>query len=380
MNRPLSEYRALFPALAAQGVYLNHAGVAPPSTRVRAAVLEWLEDVIAHGIRGENEWEARAENVRGLAAKLLGSSPGEIAFVRSTSHGLGLVAEGLDWRPGDEVAICPEVEYPSNVYPWRHLAVRGVAVREVPAVRGGMTPEALSRAIGPRTRLVAVSSVQYASGHATDLPAISRVCREAGALLCVDGIQSVGAFPLDVRAAGIDFLSADSHKWLLGLNGIGLLYVRQEVLDRVRPVLVGWKSTTDAWNFNRVLYDLKQDAGKFEEGSPSYLGIYGLGATIELLLEIGVDRIADRIRSVLARLEAGLAGSGAEVSPRPQERAGIVLVRVGGREEALFGELSGKGFSVSLRRGAIRISPHFYTTDDEIDRLVEAIRAFSGRV
>lgn len=376
MSAPFESYRAEFPVLGEQ-LYLNHAGVAPTSLRVASAVKGWMDDLVNHGILHERGWEAHCEHVRRLAARIIGASPEEVAFVRNTSHGLGLVAEGLDWKPGDEVAVATGIEYPSNVYPWLHLKDRGVVVREIAAPDGGVTPEAVAAALTPRTRLVAVSSVQFASGHRTDLDALGALCERAGVLLCVDGIQSVGCIPVDVKKSRVHFLSADSHKWMLGISGIGLLYVAKDVLPRVRPVLVGWRSTTDAWNFHRSHFELRQDAAKFEEGSAAYPGIYALGAALELLLEVGMDAIGARIGDRVARLDAGLRDLGCEVGPGPEARAGILtFLPPGVPVRALSAYLSSKKVIHSVRRGRIRLSPHFYTTDEELDRLVALVRAY----
>jgi len=376
-------YRALFPVLQEQ-LYFNHAGVAPTSLRAVAAVREWMEDLAQHGVKHERRWEARAEAVRAQAARLLNASPDEVAFVRNTSHGLGLVAEGLDWQPGDEVAVATRVEYPSNVYPWLHLASRGVRVREVePSAQGGVDVEAVARALTPRTRLVAVSSVQFASGVRTDLPALGALCERAGVLLCVDGIQSVGCVPVDVKGSRIHFLSADSHKWMLGISGVGLLYVDAAVLPRLRPVLVGWRSTTDAWNFNRAHFELRPDARKLEEGSAAYTGLYALGAALGLLEEVGMERVGARIRTLVDRLDAGLRALGCEVGPTPEVRAGILTVvppagSRGGGAGQLAAHLAASGVSQALRRERVRLSPHFYTREDEVDRVVALVRAFRG--
>lgn len=376
MTRPLESYRAEFPVLREQ-LYLNHAGVAPTSLRAAAAVREWMEDLVYHGIQHERGWEAHCERVRALAARLIGAAPEEVTFVRNTSHGLGLVAEGLDWRPGDEVAVASALEYPSNVYPWLHLKDRGVGVREIETPSGGVTPEAVAAALTPRTRLVAVSSVQFATGHRTDLEALGALCERAGVLLCVDGIQSVGCIPVDVKKSRTHFLSADSHKWMLGIAGIGFLYVARDVLPRVRPVLVGWRSTTDAWNFNRSHFELRPDAGKFEEGSAAYTGIYALGAALELLHEVGMDAIGARIGELLSRLDEGLRGLGCDVGPAPAHRAGILTFLPPGAEpRALSAYLSQHQVAHSVRRGRIRLSPHFYNTLEEMDRLVALVREY----
>ncbi|MDC0714127.1 aminotransferase class V-fold PLP-dependent enzyme [Stigmatella sp. ncwal1] len=379
MSTSIEAYRAQFPVLARQ-LYFNHAGVAPTSLRVAAAVREWMEDVVNHGVKYERGWEARAEHTRALAARIIGAAPEEIAFVRNTSHGLGLVAEGLDWKPGDEVAVATSIEYPSNVYPWLHLKDRGVEVREIAARDGGITPEAVAQALTPRTRLVAVSSVQFASGFRTDLDAVGALCERAGVLLCVDGIQSVGCSQVDVKRSRIHFLSADSHKWMLGISGIGFLYVAKELLPRLRPALVGWRSTTDAWNFNRSHFELRPDAGRLEEGSHSFTGIYALGAALELLLEVGIPDIEARIQSLLTSLDAGLRELGCDTGPSPAHRAGILtFVPPKGEARALAAWLGEREVSLSLRRGRIRLSPHFYNQPEEAERLLQAVRGFLSR-
>ncbi|MCP3098112.1 aminotransferase class V-fold PLP-dependent enzyme [Myxococcus sp. K15C18031901] len=378
MTHPLESYRALFPVLREQ-LYFNHAGVAPTSLRAAEAVREWMDDLVYHGIRHERGWEAHCERVRELAARLLHAEPDEVAFVRNTSHGLGLVAEGLDWKPGDEVAVATSLEYPSNVYPWLHLKDRGVVVRDIEVADDGVTPEAVARALTPRTRVVAVSSVQFATGYRTDLDAVGALCERAGVLFCVDGIQSVGCVPVDVKKSRIHFLSADSHKWMLGVSGIGLLYVSREVLPRLRPVLVGWRSTTDAWNFNRTHFELRADARKFEEGSAAYTGLYALGASLALLQEVGIPAIEARIRDLLAHAETGLRALGCEVGPAPEHRAGILtFLPPGAQARALGAYLAGHQVAHSVRRGRIRLSPHFYNQPAELDRLVELVRAWPG--
>jgi cysteine desulfurase / selenocysteine lyase len=241
--------------------------------------------------------------------------------------------------------------------------------------------EAVARALTPRTRLVSVSSVQFASGVQTDLEALGALCASAGVLLCVDGIQSVGCVPVDVKRARVHFLSADSHKWMLGVSGAGFLYVDAAVLPRLRPVLVGWRSTTDAWNFNRAHFELRADARKLEEGSAAYTGIYAMGAALSLLHEVGMERVGARIAALLAQLDAGLRQLGCEVGPDASERAGILtfVPPPGTRSPAALAQgLTAAGVSLSLRRERVRLSPHFYTQDAEVDRVVALVRGLLG--
>jgi cysteine desulfurase / selenocysteine lyase len=378
MASPFDAYRAQFPVLEEQ-LFLNHAGQAPTSLRVAAAVREWMDDLVHHGAKHVRQWEVRAERARRQAARLVNAAPEEVAFVRNTSHGLGLVAEGLDWRPGDEVAVATSLEYPSNVYPWLHLRERGVHVRDIEVRDGTVHPEAVAAAITSRTRLVAVSSVQFATGAATDLDAVGEVCARAGVLLCVDGIQSVGCLQVDVKRSRIHFLSADSHKWMLGINGIGFLYVDRDELPRLRPVLVGWKSTTDAWDFNRTHFELRPDAAVLEEGTPNYAGIWALGAALDLLHEVGMPAIEARVRELVAYLDERLRALGCETGPVPEMRAGILtFVPRSGDTKALGNFLQQQGVSLALRRGRIRLSPHFYNQPEEMDRLAELVQRFPG--
>ena len=367
-------YRHEFPACANRA-YLNCAAVAPGSTRVRAAINTWLDDHVAHGSTASAHWWARTAEVRARTAELVGAAPEEIAFVRSTSHGLAMVAEGLDWRSGDEVAVASALEYPSNVYAWKHLASRGVGVRELRAVDGAVTPEAVEEAIGPRTRLVAVSSVQFASGHRADVDAIGQLCRDRDVLFVVDAIQQAGAFPIDVRASGIHAMAACSHKWMLGLLGIGLLYVDRDLLPNLRPSLVGWHSVEDPFAFDGTRFDLRTDASRLEEAAPTFPMVYGLGAAVDMLLEAGVADTAAHITGLLDRAAGALEAIGCEVSPAPEHRAGILMIKPPSADvDALAEACAERGIAVSVRRGRLRLSPHLYNNEDDIDALVDLLR------
>ena len=367
-------YRHEFPACANRA-YLNCAAVAPGSTRVRAAINDWLDDHVARGSMASAHWWTRTAEVRARTAELVGAAPDEIAFVRSTSHGLAMVAEGLDWRSGDEVAVASALEYPSNVYAWKHLASRGVRVRELRVADGAVTPEAVEEAIGPRTRLVAVSSVQFASGHRTDVDAIGRICRDRDVLFVVDAIQQAGAFPVDVKASGIHAMAACSHKWMLGLLGIGFLYVDRDLLPNLRPSLVGWHSVEDPFAFDGTRFDLRTDASRLEEAAPTFPMVYGLGAAVDMLLEAGVADTAAHITGLLDRAAGALEAIGCDVSPAPEHRAGILMINPPSADvDALAEACAERGIAVSVRRGRLRLSPHLYSNEDDIDALVDLLR------
>ncbi len=377
----LQAYRAEFP-VSRTHVFLNHAGVSPTSTRVVDAVHGFMDSMARVGRPSFDDWESLAQHCRERFARLIGCGADEVAFVRNTSHGLSLLAAGLDWRPGDRVAAAAAVEYPSNVYPWIDLDRRGIASLDAIPVdeTATVTVDAAARVLRPETRVLAVSSAQYATGAVTDLAGLGELCRERGVLLCVDGIQTVGALPLDVKRAGVHFLSADSHKWMLGMMGIGAVFVDRSVVGSVHPPLVGWRSTTDAFNFDRVHYELLADAGRFEEGSLAYPLIAGFLAALELLEEAGIDRIAEHVGGLVDDLADRLEALGCATSPEPGERRHILTFSHpdldGERLEEALAEAS---IVVSLRRGRIRASPHLYNTAGEMKLVAEAVRAQLGR-
>ncbi len=367
--------RSFFP-VTAELAYLNHAGVAPVSTRVEEALRRYLSEATRRGAFDYARiYDAEIERVRDRAATLLGADRSEIAFVKNTTEGLGLVASGLEWSPGDRVVTC-DLEYPSNVYPWWSLADRGVETILLPGEAGRLPLERVADALrDSRVRLLALSSVEFGSGARHDLEALGRLCHERGVLFCVDAIQSLGCLPIDVERCRIDFLAADGHKWLLSVEGCGLFYCARRVLDLVRPRVVGWRSVVDNHDFDTYHLELQPGAGRFEEGTPNTAGIFALGAAIDLLLEIGIDAVSERVLSLTDRLVRGLEARGAELlGPRGDEASGIVSFRL--RDEPIdrtVARLRARRVFVVARRGGVRASPHFYNDESEIDRLLEAL-------
>ncbi len=371
-----SRTRSYFP-VTRELAYLNHAGVAPISTRVEEALFRYAAEATRGGaFRYDAFFDAELERVRGRAATLLGAQPEEVAFVKNTTEGLGIVATGREWRRGDQVVTC-DLEYPSNVYTWWSLRGRGVETVTLHGRDGRLPLEAVEDALRtPRARLLALSSVEFGSGARNDLEALGKLCREHGVLFCVDAIQSLGCFPFDVERDGIDFLSADGHKWLLSVEGCGIFYCSKRVLDLLTPRVVGWRSVTQNRDFDRLHLDLQPGAGRFEEGTPNTAGIFGLGAAVNLLLEIGVEAIGRRVLGLTDRLVEGLVERGARVlSPRsPGEASGIVSFRHGDEDpEHTARRLRKQQVFVVARRGGVRASPHFYNDDSDLDRLLTAL-------
>jgi selenocysteine lyase/cysteine desulfurase len=367
--------RSFFP-VTRELAYLNHAGVAPISTRVEDALLRYAVEATRYGASRYSVYDREVERVRGRAAQLLGAQREEIAFVKNTTEGLGIVATGIDWRRGDRILTC-DLEYPSNVYPWWQLRGRGVETELLRGSAGRLPLPVIADALRqPRVRLLSLSSVEFGSGARNDLAAIGALCREHGVIFCVDAIQSLGCFPIDVETCGIDFLSADGHKWLLSVEGCGVFFCAKRSLELLTPRVVGWRSVSDNQDFDSYHTELQPNAGRFEEGTPNTPGIYALGAAIDLLLEIGVDAIGRRVLELGEGLVHGLAERGAEIlSPRGEgDASGIVSFRLPGEEPAhSVRRLLALGVVTAARRGGVRVSPHFYNDTDDLDRLLHAL-------
>jgi selenocysteine lyase/cysteine desulfurase len=317
-----------------------------------------------------------ADAVRQLCAKLLHAKSDEVTFIKNTSEGLSMVANGLNWSSGDNV-VTTNVEFPSNMYPWLALRARGVEVRTVSEEDGRIPQEKLRAAVNSRTRLVAISSVQFGSGFRTDLAALGEFCKEKGVFLCVDGIQSLGVLPIDVEAMNIDFLSADAHKWLCGPEGIGIFYVRKDVQGHLRPTTVGWASMKSMFDFSRYQFEFHDDARRYDSGAYNLAGVYGLGAAVELLLEVGIDNIEQRVLALTDRLVVGLREKGYRlVSSREKGEASGIVAFLSGRHdhEQVREHLETEHrLIVAVRSGRLRSSPHFYNTEREMDQLIELL-------
>jgi selenocysteine lyase/cysteine desulfurase len=370
-----SALRDLMP-VTRRWAYFDHAAVAPMTARAQAALAEWAVDFTENGLANYSRWLKRVEEVRRLAGQLLHADPLDVAFIKNTSDGISIVAEGLDWQPGDNV-VSAEDEYPANIYPWLNLAHRGVELRRVPSRGGRVSLDDLLAEMDGRTRLVTISWVEYASGFRNDLDAIGAACRQRGVLFFVDAIQGLGAFPLDVSHCPIDFLAADGHKWMLGPEGCGIFWIRRDLVDRLHPVGVGWHSVVGAWDFGTIDFRLKPSAGRWEGGSLNIAGITTLGASLELLLEVGIDAVGRRILELTDHLCAAVERTGWRVysSRRETERSGIVsLIAPADRQPAaVVRQLRQQGVVVNHRSGRLRVSPHAYNTPEEIDRLVQLL-------
>jgi selenocysteine lyase/cysteine desulfurase len=368
-------FRTHFP-VTARWAFLDHAAVAAPPDVCAAAQKAWADDKAVNGITSYHPWADRVEETRRRAGRLLNTDPLDVCFVGSTTHGIGLVAEGFPWRPGDNVVTVAE-EYPSNQYPWMNLRDRGVEARPVASRGNRVDVVDIRAAINDRTRVLAISSVEYGSGFRNDLDALGELCRQRGVFLFVDAIQSLGVFPLDVQRTPIDALAADGHKWLLGPEGAGIAYIRREWVDRLHATNVGWNSVVNFADFSTVELRLKPHAGRWEGGTVNVGGIVGMGESLQLLLDTGIETVRARVLELTDYLCDRVRSVGADVfsSRTPGEESGIVSLLTPGRDpKDVMRRCKAAGIVVNVRAGRLRVSPHAYNTPGEIDRFVAVLR------
>ena len=374
-----AERLAEFP-IARGSIFLAHAGVTILPQRVTKVMQDYLQEACLRMQEFPEAWRAVNET-RAVAAQMIGAKASEISLLGPTSLGLSLVANGLDWQPGDEV-VCYQDDYPANVYPWTDLARHGVVVRLLkPNAPGAITPELVEAALTPKTKLVALASCHFISGYRIQIDAIGQMLRARGILFCLDAIQTLGAF--ETRVDHVDFLSADSHKWMLGPMAAGIVYVREEVKERLRPTLLG------SWNVHSPNFiaqpEITFESGgrRYEPGVLNIAGILGMKAGLELLLEKGIPEVSAQLLRLKTRLILQLNSIGFHfIGPADGPNASGISTafreKSGPSVEKVYEHLTAQNISPSLRydragQAYLRFSPHFYNTETEMDRVADAI-------
>jgi selenocysteine lyase/cysteine desulfurase len=372
---PIRHYRKLFPVVRSKA-WLNHASQGTLSDRVVKAVADFAREHAEGGLSVESEGQLYAR-VRGAVARFINAHPSEIAFTKNVPDALNIVAHGLAWAPRNRVIVSDQ-EFPANVYPWLNLVSTGVEAVVVPSKAGRVPIEAVIDALDYRTRLVALSWVEFYTGYRNDIRAIADACHEAGALLCVDAIQGLGAIRFDVRKLDVDMVATSSHKWLLGPAGVGWMYCRRELLDQLGVCFIGQNSVERTISQSFLDYErpLWRDARKFESGVHNQLGLVGLEASLSLLTEVGMERIEARIKELSGIVAAGLADRGYKVIGTRQgdQWSGIVSFASDTfSAEDLRERLASANVVVSLRESVVRVCTHFYNDEEDIARLFRAL-------
>jgi len=371
-----ASWREEFPVVADM-VFFNHSAVSPLPRRACLAGQAIFEDRYRRASNDYFRWLDLVAAARGRAARLLGTTPERVAFTGNTSHGLSLVAAGLDWRPGDTVAVTWP-DFPTLRFPFDNLARQGVRLVELPRRQGRVDLDEAARLI-PGCRLVVASTVDWMTGTVLDTAGLAAICHREGALFAVDAIQGLGALPMDVSALGVDFLAAGCHKWQLGPMGLGIFYVAPQADAAISSTMVGWRAMCDEETLGET-FRLKDGAGRFEPGTQDIAGIAAYGASLSLFEEVGRETIRDRIFAVVDALVGGLTERGCRIaSPlAPAARSGILAFEHPD-VSALAAHLGQANVALSLRGGRIRLSPHFYNDASDVARFFAALDTFLQR-
>lgn len=370
-----AEARTLLPSLERQ-LWLQHAGGSPMSTRVHAAVRD-AADLALAGMDWAERYAADRQALREVLARLVGGTPDEIVLTRNTGHGLSLLAFGLDWRSGDNI-VGARWEFPTNLYPWMAQERHGVQLRLVEPVDGRVTAEAVEALIDDRTRVVALSLVQFWNGYRIDVDRIGDVCRRHGVLFALDAMQALPVVPLNVSDTPVDLVAAGAIKWLMGPVGIGFAWLRRGLLSDLHPPLVGVGSVAHPHAYFEPALDFAPGGKRFEEGAVSWFDIVGFLAAAALLEEVGFAAVSDRVLDLSEKLALHLDAEGFEVvEPWPRKRvesSGIVSFRRPGTpHEELLARLDAAGITAGSHRDFVRLSPHFYNDESDLDRAVTAM-------
>ncbi|WP_437881140.1 aminotransferase class V-fold PLP-dependent enzyme [Pseudomonas sp. LRF_L74] len=376
----MSEFAHEFPQVPGLR-YLNHAAVAPWPKRTADAVKAFAEQNVLIGARDYPDWLVLENRLRERLRQLLNApSKADIALVKNTSEALSFVAFGLDWQAGEQIVISDE-EFPSNRVVWEALAPLGVEVIQV-SLRGDDPEANLLAAFTPRTRLLAISAVQYASGLRLDLQRLGEGCRQHDVLFCIDAIQQLGAQVFDVQANGCAFAMADGHKWMLGPEGLGVFYCRADLRARLKLHEYGWHMLENAGNYDSQAWQPARSARRFECGSPNMLGAMALEASLSLLEEVGMPQVESAIEARIEYLQQGLqriANIRLHSPLQAERRAGIITFSLDGRSnQELFAALKERQVVCAQRGPGVRFSPHFYTPFAVLDEALAVIQQFAG--
>lgn len=375
MNK--EQARSFFSYLDNGIIYFNHAATGPVSKLVKDRISNLLDEKSNNNFDDYEAFLNVASETKELLAKLLNCEADRIAFVDNTTNGLNILAQSMHWEKGDRILL-NDVEFPANVYPFLNLKQKGVEIDFVKSINGIVTAEQIIDSIKPQTKLVSVSFVQFLSGYKIDLKKIGSYCRKNNIVFCVDAIQGLGAVNLDVEESSIDFLSCGTQKWMLGLHGLGFIFIKESLQQKINPAFIGWLSVNDSWNLLDYKFALKSSADVFQGGTLNTFGIYALNSSLKLFAEFGFDKVETEVIKNSRYFIKRLLNSGFEPILKncsESELSGIVTIKPENPELVLSKLLKRKIFC-ALREKYIRFSPHFYNTSQQIDAVVDELQNF----
>jgi selenocysteine lyase/cysteine desulfurase len=373
----INKARKLFPYLQKDFVYFNHASTGPMSLRVQDSLNELLYLNSEGKIDDYKELLRRADESKQLIGKLLNTTADRIAFTSNTSSGLNILAQGIRWKKGDRI-ILGDVEFPANVYPFMNLKDIGVEIDFVKSENGIITAEDLIHAITPKTKLISVSYVQFLSGYRVDLENLGNTCKEKEIILSLDATQGLGALTLDIQKCNVDFISCGTQKWMLGIQGMAFIYISKELQNKLKTASVGWLSVENAWDLIDYEFTLKKTANRYQPGTLNTYGIYAINASLKMFDEFGYNNIENQVLSNSKYFIEQLADTGLTpllINFSKKNIAGIISFRSEDAEN-IFHYLQTKNIVTAVREGIIRLSPHFYNTEDEIDKVVAKLKNY----
>ncbi|MCL5028463.1 MAG: aminotransferase class V-fold PLP-dependent enzyme [Bacteroidetes bacterium] len=371
----INKARELFPYLMHGKIYFNHASTGPLCSPVLENIAKVLYEKSETNIDEYLGLQAVIKETKADLGDLINTKPDRIAFLDNTSNGINVLATGLKWKKGNRIVL-NDLEFPANVYPFLNLKKLGVEVDLVKSHNGIVTADDVIEMIKPETKLVSISHVQFLTGYRVDLEKIGKVCKEKGIIFSVDAIQGLGAVRLDVVRDNIDFISAGSQKWLLGLQGLSFIYVSEKLQQKIEQDYVGWLSVDDSWNFLNYELKLKSSADRFQGGTLNSIGIYALNASLKFFKLFGFDEIEKLVTTNSSYLIQKLEEIGIKLVLSGCDKkniAGIVSFKHDNSQK-IFEALSQKKIHCAVRSGYVRFSPHFYNTKDETDIVVEELR------
>ncbi len=378
MNYPLETYRYYFPHIHTGKIWLNHATISPLSSRVKKTLHAHIENRSAGDIDVYPSVLASVQKTKMNLASLINASPERIGFAANTSEGLNILTNGLEWKSGDRI-ILNDSEFPTNVVPFLNLKRFGVEIDFIQNIKNEIRIEDIEQKITPRTKLLSISFVQFLSGFKADLAEIGKLCKRHNIIFCVDSIQGLGAVPLDVKEMQIDFLSNGGNKWLMGLMGLGFVFVTEELQKRIRQTNVGWTSNKNFFgDFFNYRIDLDDTARRYENGTQNYSAIAALGESTSLLLEAGIENIYSHLLSLTDTIIAFADENNFEiVTPREKNKRAGIITLTHPRAKEIFDDLTEQRVIISMREGMLRIAPHFYSSQEDLNVLFSILRYYN---
>lgn len=373
----LQNVRELFPHIKRNIIYLNHASRGPLCTPVIDSINNAITEQSTERIDDYPSFLNIMVETRELLSKMINGNSDRIAFLDNTTNAINVIANGINWKRGDRILL-NDIEFPANVYPFLNLKSEGVGVDFVKSENGIVSAEKIIEAIKPSTRLISISAVQFLSGYRADIELIGKVCKEKNIIFSVDAIQALGAVQIDVKKCNIDFIACGSQKWMLGLQGFAFIYVAKHLQETMQPKNIGWLSVEDAWNLLHYNLKLKNSALAFQGGTVNNFGVYALNSALKLFFDYGLDNIESNVirnsKYVIQKLnELGFTSS---LTGLNEKNIGGIVSFVHPKSDEIYRDLARGKIFVSSREGFIRISPHFYNTNDEIDYLLSEFNKY----